>query len=437
MVEKEEPMKVAIFWFRRDLRLDDNMALFEALNSELPVQPIFIFDKEILEKLEDDDDARVSFIHKEILRLGKEIQRKGGAFDVRYGDPVQIWIRLLEDYNVGAVYANSDYEPYATVRDKEVSKLLASKGIPFVMTKDHVVFQKDEVVKANGEPYIVYTPYSKLWKAKLSTCDLRACRSESIRNWYSSEVRPITSLERLGFRQTAIRFPDRSLSSEIAKNYDQTRDIPSIQGTSRLSVHLRFGTISIRKLTAFAEKFNSKFLNELIWRDFYQSILWHFPHVVSENFSKKYDGIEWRNNETEFEKWCEGRTGYPIVDAGIRELNTTGFMHNRVRMITASFLTKHLLINWQWGEAYFATKLLDYELASNNGGWQWAAGTGVDAAPYFRIFNPYTQTEKFDPHLRYIKKWVPEVGTTHYPAPIVDHRFARQRALDTYAKGLR
>ena len=245
----------------------------------------------------------------------------------------------------------------------------------------------------------------------------------------------IPTLEKMGFEPAGIEFPKRVPDEKIINKYDETRDIPSVKGTSRLSLHLRFGTISIRKLARETKELNEKYLNELIWRDFYQAILWHFPKVVDQNFNRKYDGVNWRNNEEEFEKWKKGKTGYPIVDAGMRELNQTGFMHNRVRMVTASFLTKHLLIDWRWGEAYFAEKLLDYELASNNGGWQWAAGTGVDAQPYFRIFNPYSQTEKFDKNRKYINKWVPEIDTKHYPKPIVEHKFARERCLKVYKEG--
>ena len=427
--------QVTIFWFRRDYRLEDNASLFHALKSTDPVQSIFIFDTEILDKLPK-KDTRVEFIHREITRLSDELRSKGSDIDVRVGKPVEIWEQLVKDYQISTVWANRDYEPYARERDKKVYELLAKEGIPFKAKKDHVIFEKDEVVKKDGNPYTVYTPYSRLWKAILDKFYLKPYPSERLDHWNKTEQLRVPSLQEIGFEPSEIHFPDRKPNEKVIKKYDETRDIPSINGTSRLSLHLRFGTISIRKLAKEALHMNEKFLNELIWRDFYQAILWHFPQVIEENFNRKYDGIQWRNNEDEFEKWKKGKTGYPIVDAGMRELNETGFMHNRVRMITASFLTKHLLIDWRWGEAYFAEKLLDFELASNNGGWQWAAGTGVDAQPYFRIFNPYSQTDKFDKERKYINRWIPEIDTKYYPPPIVDHKFARERCLEAYKDGM-
>ncbi len=428
--------QVTIFWFRRDFRLNDNHGLYYALQEDAPVQPLFIFDKDILNDLKNRKDARVSFIHQEIERLQSELNERGTSIDVRVGKPIEIWHQLLTDYDIQAVWANKDYEPYARDRDKEIHELLKNKGITFKAKKDHVIFEKDEVVKKDGKPYTVYTPYSKLWKSTLTDDDLKSYPSEQIDHWNKRALLPIPSLEQIGFEPTEIEFPSRVPDKGIISKYDEQRDIPSLKGTSRLSVHLRFGTISIRELAKSAKSLNEKYLNELIWRDFYQAILWHFPNIVDQNFNSKYDRVEWRNNETEFDKWKKGKTGYPIVDAGMRELNRTGFMHNRVRMITASFLTKHLLIDWRWGEAYFAEKLLDYELASNNGGWQWAAGTGVDAQPYFRVFNPYSQTEKFDKDLKYINQWVPELETHLYPDPLVEHKFARERALETYKSAL-
>jgi len=425
---------VTIFWHRRDLRLEDNASLFYALQESYPVQSVFIFDTDILQHLPK-KDARVEFIHQEIERLQEELKERNSSIDVRIGKPLDVWKNLLNDYDIKAVWANRDYEPYARARDKSVYELLQENGVEFKAKKDHVIFEKSEVVKDNGDPYVVYTPYSRLWKARLTDEQLESFESESIGNWAMSS-HPTPTLEEIGFEPAGIEFPGRNPDHKIIRSYDETRDIPSKRGTSRLSIHLRFGTISIRSLAREAKGLNEKYLNELIWRDFYQSILWHFPKVVEENFSKKYDGIEWRNNEEEFKKWKIGKTGYPIVDAGMRELNKTGFMHNRVRMIVASFLTKHLLIDWRWGEAYFAEKLLDFELASNNGGWQWAAGTGVDAQPYFRIFNPYSQTDKFDKNRNYINQWVPEVTTDLYPKPIVEHKFARERALDVYKEGI-
>lgn len=428
--------QVSIFWFRRDLRLEDNAALFYALKEESPVQPVFIFDTSILNKLSNKEDARVAFIHQELAAMNAELKKKSVSLDVRVGSPLEVWNELSKEYNIAKVYANRDYEPYARARDKEVFEFLASKEIPFIAKKDHVVFEKNEVLKKDQTPYTVYTPYSKIWKEKLNDFYLRAYPSLSINNWAICRNKDLPTLENIGFKSTDLSFPERGVPTEVVKNYHETRDLPALRGTSRLGLHLRFGTISIRKVASESRSLNGKYLNELIWRDFYQAILWHFPRVVNENFHKKYNGVAWRNNETEFNKWCDGNTGYPIVDAGMRELNTTGFMHNRVRMIVASFLTKHLLIDWKWGEAYFAEKLLDFDLASNNGGWQWAAGTGVDAAPYFRVFNPYLQTEKFDPELKYVRKWVPEFQELTYPRPIVDHKMARQRAIDTYKEGL-
>lgn len=427
--------KITIFWFRRDFRIEDNASLFHALKGEFPVQPIFIFDEEILNKLPK-EDARVYFIHEEINKLSKLLTDKGTTLDVRYGKPIEIWTSLLDEYNIGKVYANRDYEPYAIQRDKAIYDLLASHDIKFAAYKDHVIFEKDEVVKSDGKPYTVFTPYSRIWKKKLNAFYLKPYPSESIDHWNKCTPKAIPSLSSMGFEMTTIDFPSKEIELSVVNSYHENRDIPSKRGTSKLSIHLRFGTISIRQLASLAHANNETYLNELIWRDFYISILWHFPTVAENNFKPKYNQIVWRNDEVEFEKWCEGKTGYPIVDAGMRELNETGFMHNRVRMIVASFLTKHLLIDWTWGATYFAEKLLDFELASNCGGWQWAAGTGVDAAPYFRVFNPYLQTDKFDPEHRYIKHWVKELETSKYPTPIVDHKMARQRAIDTYKKGL-
>ncbi|MEQ8904487.1 deoxyribodipyrimidine photo-lyase [Ekhidna sp.] len=427
--------QVTIFWFRRDLRLEDNRSLYHAHQEQYPVQPIFIFDSNILEDLPK-KDARVEFIHQELVRLQGEITHQGGTMDIRIGDPIEVWKNLLDDYAIKAVWANKDYEPYARDRDQKVHDLLVDHGIEFRAKKDHVIFEKNEIVKDNGDPYVVYTPYSRLWKKTLEGGHLSAYKLEKESNWHQASSLDFPSLEEVGFEPAGIEFPERKLNESIVTKYDETRDIPAIRGTSRMSIHLRFGTVSIRHLVKEAKGLNEKYLNELIWRDFYQAILWHFPKVVDANFNRKYDAIKWRNNEEEFEKWMKGKTGYPIVDAGMRELNKTGFMHNRVRMVVASFLTKHLLIDWRWGEAYFAEKLLDYELASNNGGWQWAAGTGVDSQPYFRIFNPYSQTEKFDKDRKYINKWIPEINTEHYPDPIVDHKEARERCLEVYKRAI-
>lgn len=429
--------QVSIFWFRRDLRLNDNAGLYHALRSGYPVVPVFIFDTNILDELEDKADKRVDFIHRSLQKIQLQLIGMGSTLHVLYSTPADAFNKLSNAYDVCAVYANHDYEPYASKRDSEIANQLLEKNIPFYSYKDQVIFEKDEILKDDGKPYVVYTPYSKKWKAKLNEFYLKAYPTEKyFSNFFRQPVIDIPSLKQLGFVETDIIYTTPILDEEIAKNYHETRDIPAIKGTSRLSVHLRFGTMSIRELATNSKKLNEKLLNELIWRDFYHMILWHFPEVINRSFNVEYDTIEWRNNEYEFELWKQGKTGYPIVDAGMRELNATGYMHNRVRMIVASFLTKNLLIDWRWGEAYFAKKLLDFDLASNNGGWQWAAGCGCDAAPYFRIFNPYLQTEKFDGKNIYIKKWIPEFGTDSYPNPIISHDEARNRCLSVYKSAL-
>jgi deoxyribodipyrimidine photo-lyase len=430
--------EVSIFWFRRDLRLDDNAALYHALHSGKPVLPVFIFDEKILSKLENKHDKRVDFIHRTLTELKSELKKLGSDLLVFHGTPFRVYKKLISEYSVKSVFTNHDYEPYAKERDAEIAALLNENGASFKTFKDQCIFEKDEVLKDDGKPYTVYTPYSKKWKAKMNAFYLKSYPTEKyFSNFLKFQADSFPSLEEMGFEKTDVAVPSSDFELGIIKNYHKTRDVPSLSGTSRLSVHLRFGTISIRKLAKLAFETNEKFLNELIWRDFYMMILWHFPHVVEGAFRPAYDKIEWEHNEQHFEAWCKGETGYAIVDAGMRELNETGFMHNRVRMIVASFLTKHLLLDWRWGEAYFAEKLLDFELSSNNGGWQWASGSGCDAAPYFRVFNPYLQTEKFDPQLKYIQKWVPEFQELTYPQPIVDHKFARQRAIDRYQKALK
>jgi deoxyribodipyrimidine photo-lyase len=435
MTKSNEP--VALFWFRRDLRLDDNVGLTHALNSGYSVLPVFIFDKNILGKLEEKHDRRLSFIHGALEAMQQKITAAGSSLRVMHGTPEQAMQQLLAEYDVRAVYTNSDYEPYALERDRQIRLMLEKSGVPFHSFKDQVIFEKNEVVKSDGTPYTVFTPYSKVWKRKLTQEDLTVSPSEQLLgNFLKTQPLPLPSLEDTGFAGTDMMFKPPEINTGLIANYHRTRNIPSIEGTTRLGIHLRFGTVSIRKLVAAAIPLSEVWLNELIWREFFMSILWHFPHVVDNSFRKKYDNISWRNNEEEFERWCNGMTGYPIVDAGMRELNATGFMHNRVRMITASFLTKHLLTDWRWGEAYFAARLLDYELSSNNGNWQWAAGSGCDAAPYFRVFNPTEQTRKFDPGLAYVRRWVPEHETPEYPRMIVDHALARERALKTYKEGI-
>jgi deoxyribodipyrimidine photo-lyase len=429
---------VTIFWFRRDLRLHDNAGLYHALKAGLPVVPVFIFDKNILDELKDKADARVTFIHQSLTEMQSTLLEMGAALDVRYGIPEEIFPLLLKTYKVASVYTNHDYEPYAAKRDTAIGKLLNDSGVSFHTYKDQVIFEKGEVLKDDGKPYTVFTPYSRKWKSIVNEFYLSSYLNDQYKEQYFKQAATeIPSLKSMGFEPADQKFPSTEWRSEIIKRYKEQRDIPAIQGTSRLSVHLRFGTISIRELAREAGALNESFLNELIWRDFYHMILWHFPRVVGHSFKPEYDTINWRNNEKEFDAWCKGQTGYPIVDAGMRELNETGFMHNRVRMIVASFLTKHLLIDWRWGEAYFAQKLLDFDLAANNGGWQWAAGSGCDAAPYFRVFNPYLQTQKFDGELKYIRKWVPEFEEFTYPQPIVQHEVARKRCLETYASALK
>lgn len=428
---------IAVFWFRRDLRLEDNVGLYHALRSGHPVLPVFILDTEILDRLEEKADRRVAFILAALGEINKKLASAGSSLKVLHRTPVEAFRKILDEYDVKAVFTNRDYEPYATARDEKISVLLKNSAIPFHSFKDQVILEKKEVVKSDGTPYTVFTPYSRAWKKQLTIQDTESFFSEKhAGNFLKLPAARIPGPEEISFTNTDTVSPVPAINQEIIRNYHLTRDIPSLEGTTRLGVHLRFGTVSIRQLVRTALDLNETWLNELIWREFFMSIIWHFPHVTDSSFKARYDAIQWRNNEEEFDRWCNGMTGYPIVDAGMRELNTTGFMHNRVRMIIASFLTKHLLTDWRWGEAYFAGKLLDYELSSNNGNWQWAAGTGCDAAPYFRVFNPAEQTRKFDPQMRYINRWVPELGSPSYPSPMIDHAMARQRALATYASGL-
>lgn len=429
--------KISIFWLRRDLRLEDNAALWMALKSGFPVLPIFIFDREILEKLPSKRDARVLFIHQEIARLKKELEKLGSSLWIFYGSPQQAFEELVTNFEIAKVFANCDYEPYARKRDREIFEFLQAQGVEFKGAKDQVIFEKNEIVKDDGKPYVVFTPYSRKWKSLLNELYLKSYPTKKyFKNFYQTSPFKLPSLFDIGFEGFDFEFPDREIDIKIIEAYAANRDFPALRGTSRISLHLRFGTVSIRDLVNGAILVSEKWLDELIWRDFYQMILYHFPHSATQAFKSQYDRVEWCNDKTDFEKWCQGKTGYPIVDAGMRELNETGFMHNRVRMVVASFLTKHLLIDWRWGEKYFAEKLLDYDMASNVGGWQWAAGSGCDAAPYFRIFNPESQTEKFDPDLKYIKKWLPEFGSKNYPTPIIDHKFARQRCLAAYKSAL-
>lgn len=425
-----------IFWFRRDLRLDDNVGLFHALNSMQGVLPIFIFDETILEQLPK-DDARVTFIQQQLDTIQKQLQSIGKSLAVFYGKPFDIYSKLIVENKIGTIYTNHDYEPYARKRDLELYHLFQKHGIEFKTSKDQVIFEKSEVVKDDEKPYVVYTPYSNKWKEKFNKITLVNYKSEDYLDKIIHHSYPFLNLSDIGFGTSSIKVTPFDISTDLIDNYEATRNFPVLNKTSYLGIYLRFGAVSIRKIVAKAlESKNETFLKELIWREFFMQILWHFPHTNTCSFRPKYDTICWDNNEILFQKWCEGKTGYPFVDAGMRELNATGHMHNRVRMIVASFLCKHLLIDWRWGEAYFASKLLDYEQASNVGNWQWAAGSGVDAAPYFRIFNPTEQIKKFDKDLHYIKKWVPELETFNYPKPIVDHKEARERCLRVYKEAV-
>lgn len=426
-----------IFWFRRDLRLEDNAGLYRALKSGYPVQSVFIFDTDILNQLEDQQDRRVDFIHRTLMVLQEKLKSYGAHLKVYHNTPLRAFEQILKEYSVKTVYVNHDYEPLAISRDFAVQTFLKEQGVELKTYKDQCIFEKDEVLKDDGKPYTVFTPYSRKWKQRLMPFYVKPYPNHLYFDRLAKSLgHPIPSLQDLGFEKTDVEIPSTEIDVQLIKQYQEQRNFPAIRGTSRLSVHLRFGTVSIRHLAAIALKYNETWLNELIWRDFYMMILWHFPHVEKQAFKPNYDRILWRNNEAEFEAWCSGQTGYPIVDAGMRELNATGFMHNRVRMIVASFLIKDLLIDWRWGEAYFAKKLLDFDLSANNGGWQWAASSGCDAAPYFRIFNPTEQTKKFDPSQAYIKTWVPEYNTPQYAKPIVDHAMARNRTLKAYKDAL-
>jgi deoxyribodipyrimidine photo-lyase len=427
-----------ICWLRRDLRLDDHAALYHALKQGKPVLPLFIFDTSILDQLADRHDSRVAFIHHTLQNIHAQLTAMGSSLLVMQGTPEEVWKKLVAQYKIDAVYAAHDYEPYARRRDKTIGILLLEKNIPFRTCKDQVIFEKDEVLKDDGKPYTVFTPFSKKWRAKLNPFYYKSYPTENyFSNLQRTEKFDFPSLEQIGFTTPRFPFPVTTFTPALLSSYQAQRDFPAIEGTSKLGLHLRFGTVSVRRLLQQSLNQSDTWTNELIWREFFMMILWHFPHVVKQSFKPDYDRVVWRNNEAEFAHWCAGTTGYPIVDAGMRELNATGFMHNRVRMVTASFLIKHLLIDWRWGEAYFAEKLFDFDLSANNGNWQWASSGGCDAAPYFRIFNPTEQQRKFDPDEKYIRKWVPEYGTAKYPKPIVDHKMARERCLAAYKAALK
>jgi len=431
--EAHSSKKISIFWFRRDLRLEDNTALAQAISSGFPVLALFIFDTEIIDELPA-GDARISFIYQQLENIHRHLAEQKSSLHVLQGRPQAVWKELLDRYEIQGVYANKDYEPYALQRDRELGKWLESQGIGFHLFKDQVIFEEGEVLKEDGKPYTVFTPYKRKWLEKFQKgASMKEGKVPG--KGFLMDSFSFPSLKALGFNPTSIKVPPYDLSR--LKDYPKLRDLPAPDATSHLSPHLRFGTVSIRKIIAGLGPSDEVFLSELIWREFFMQILFHFPRVVDQNFKAKYDGIDWLNDEEDFGRWCEGKTGFPMVDAGMRQLNATGYMHNRVRMVTAGFLCKHLLVDWRMGEAYFAGKLLDYELSSNNGNWQWAAGTGCDAAPYFRIFNPESQLKRFDPDLEYVRRWIPEYGTPGYPEPMIDHAFARERALKTYKKGMR
>ena len=433
-----EKPAITVCWFRRDLRVDDNHALYNALISGYPVLPVFIFDTDILSQLEEKTDRRVNFIFQTLEVINRELQHNyQSGIQFYYGSPEKVFSEIIRNYDVKSVFCNEDYEPYAIRRDENVKAMLSKHAVSFQSNKDQVIFHKDEIMKKDGTPYTVYTPYSNVWLSLFREKGTVHYSSEQHLDNLLQFTPKNFSIERIGFIETESAISQPDIDEEVIRNYEKTRNFPYLtHGVSGMSVHLRFGTVSIRKLAVQTARLSEVYLKELIWREFFMQILYHFPHVANHSFKAKYDNISWELNEEHFGRWCEGKTGYPIVDAGMRELNSTGIMHNRVRMITASFLTKHLLIDWRWGEAYFANKLLDFDLAANNGNWQWVAGCGCDAAPYFRIFNPAEQQRKFDPEMNYVKKWVSEFGTKNYPDPIVEHTFARNRVLERFKKGL-
>jgi deoxyribodipyrimidine photo-lyase len=425
-------MKVCIFWFRRDLRIHDNVGFTAALKGNTPVIPLFIFDDDILKELPK-NDARVQFVHQQLTVLNGTMNQHKSGLLVKKGRPMEVWESLFSEFDIETIYTNGDYEPYALERDEQMNSLCEKNNAVLHVFKDQVIFEKNEVLKDDGLPYTIFTPFKRKWLLRLQEEGIPSVENPQLFNLYSINC-SFPSLGEIGFEPNSIVVPSYNLN--LVTNYENTRDFPAVEGTSYLSTHLRFGTVGIRDMVRKAFKINPVFLSELIWREFFMQVLYHFPRVVNNNFRPKYDGIQWRNNTAEFQQWCDGNTGYPMVDAGMRQLNETGLMHNRVRMVTASFLCKHLLIDWRWGEAYFAEKLLDYDLSANNGNWQWAAGTGCDAAPYFRIFNPSSQLKKFDSELKYTLKWVPEYEDFGYPEPMVDHKIARERALATYKAGI-
>jgi len=427
---------LTLFWFRRDLRLEDNRGLYHALRENENVLPLFIFDDDIIDVLPA-DDHRVSFIYDALAGMHRQLTQLGSGLRVERGNPVEVLRAICGDLPVHAVYCNNDHEPYGRKRDEEAARFLKSKGIDFRQFTDHLIMQADEVLKQDETPYHVFTPYSKRWLEKLTDEHLETYDTRNIEAHFADEqYARFPNREEVGLKAARLKAPELQLDKQLISSYDLHRDYPARNGTSRLGVHLRFGTISTREVVKQGIKWNQTFVNELIWREFYAMIMHHYPEVVTRSFKPAYDRIQWRNDENDFARWKKGMTGFPMVDAGMRQLSQTGYMHNRLRMLTASFLSKHLLIDWRWGEAWFGEKLFDYELSSNNGGWQWSAGTGCDAAPYFRIFNPETQQKKFDPEGAFVKAWIPELDSQDYPAPMVDHRAARERCLKAYRKAL-
>ena len=425
-------MKTNIFWFRRDLRLDDNVGLNSALSSGNPVLGIFIFDEDIIENLPK-DDARISFIYQKLEEINKRLNTVNSSLLVIKGNPINVFKNLIKEYEIENLYSNLDYEPYAIDRDKKISDLLKKNKIHHFQYKDQVIFGPTEILKENSLPYTVFTAYKNKWLSKFKQASISTEIFLDFSNFLKIKNQ-FPLLSEIGFLKSKIKVVDFNLES--IRNYSNQRDYPFLNAGTSLSVHLRFGTVSIRHVINSIPNNETTFLSELIWREFFMQILFHFPYVINSNFKKKYDEIQWKNDKKDFQNWCDGKTGYPIVDAGMQELKITGYMHNRARMIVAGFLCKHLLIDWRWGERYFSLKLLDYELSSNNGNWQWAAGTGCDSAPYFRIFNPITQQNRFDKDFIYIKRWIKDFDKENYIESIVEHDFARKRALQAYKLAL-
>lgn len=430
-MSKSKKEKVVVFWFRRDLRLEDQVGLHFALQNKYPVLPVFIFDKNILDSLPI-NDHRVTFIHHSLSKINQQLASFGSALKTYHDTPLNAWKVILDQYDVQEVFLNEDFEPYATERDELVKELVTNSDVEWKTYTDHVIMRPGDVLKLDDTPYLVYTPFSKLWKKKLSTDQLKEYPVSTEEKRWLQHKGYFHSLEEMGFSESELKAPTPDIDPLLLEEYDKNRDVPAIQGTTRISTELRFGLASIRKMVKMAKKENGSWLNELIWREFFIHILYFYPEVVDQEFKAKYRNMFWRNDEKEFEKWKTGKTGFALVDAGMRELNNSGFMHNRVRMLVASFLTKHLMVDWRWGEAYFAEKLFDYELASNNGNWQWAAGTGVDAAPYFRVFNPIRQLERFDPNEKYVQKWIPEYGTRDYPEEMIDLKERKEECIERY-----